>query len=567
VRWIAGLALIAAIVSCVAQLPVSVSAIAGIAGAEVLASVMYKRWLRRRRHLRRLAYVQLVVDTAGIVTGLYFVYQSPLLFHFILLLVVVPASMVGWQCGLLIAALASAGHFLLLVVTGRAELLSVAGVMPPATFFLIAGQSLFYTRHVARKNVELEAAATSLNESNLRLEEEAAVSAALLRAAQALNTSLEPHEVLQRLNEVVREVLHYDFSATLLYDEQRNAYRVAAILSREPEIDEEVRNVEFPRALLAAAAEHGVAAVESRESDLFPRSLMERWEMGSFLCADLRHAGVSIGLLAAGIDERTGPFPPREVRLFRSIAQQAAVALENARLAESLRSASRLKSEFIGTMSHELRSPLNVVIGYVDLILDEAMGAVPAQQREALERVRQHALQLLDLIQEALDINRLDAGLLTFDLETFTLHEFLEDVKDSIPAEWAKPNVDLVWEVDPAPLLLRSDRGKLKKVLRNLVQNALKFTDKGSVTVKVMTANGWIDLAVSDTGIGIKPEALPFIFDMFRQVDGSTTRRYGGVGLGLYIVKQLVRGLGGDISVTSTLGEGSTFRVRLRGGR
>lgn len=288
--------------------------------------------------------------------------------------------------------------------------------------------------------------------------------------------------------------------------------------------------------------------------------------MGSFLCADLEHAGVSIGLLAAGLDERTGPFPTREVRLFRSIAQQAAVALENARLVQSLRGASRLKSEFIGTMSHELRSPLNVVIGYVDLLLDGAMGAVPAQQREALERVRQHALQLLDLIQEALDINRLDAGLLPFDLETFTVREFLEDVKDSIPTEWAKPNVDLVWGVEPAPLLLRSDRSKLKKVLRNLVHNALKFTDKGSVTVKVTTANSWIDFTVSDTGIGISPEALPSIFDMFRQVDGSTTRRYGGVGLGLYIVKQLVRGLGGDINVTSTRGEGSKFRVHLRRG-
>jgi signal transduction histidine kinase len=288
--------------------------------------------------------------------------------------------------------------------------------------------------------------------------------------------------------------------------------------------------------------------------------------MGSFLCADLQHAGASIGLLAAGFNERTPPFSQRERRLFRSIAQQAVVALENARLVESLRGASRLKSEFIGTMSHELRSPLNVVIGYVDLLLDEDMGPISAEQREALERVRQHALQLLDLIQEALDINRLEAGLLPLDLETFPVHEFLDDVKDSIPADWAKPNVTLVWQIEPAPLLLRSDRGKLKKILRNLIHNALKFTDAGAVTVRVTSGNGWIDFAVSDTGIGMSQEALPFIFDMFRQVDGSTTRRYGGVGLGLYIVKQLVRGLGGDINVMSTRGEGSTFRVRLRRG-
>jgi signal transduction histidine kinase len=568
-RTIVGLLALAILLSYIAPFAFRLSVIALIAGGDLLASWAYQRWLRTRRYLRPLAYLQLAVDTLAIVTGLYFVHQSPLLFHFILLLVVVPASMIEWQCGLVIAALATAGHLLLLSITGRADLLSVAGLLPPASFFLIAGQSLFYAQHLAQKNAELGAAAGSLNQFNLRLEEEAAVSAALLRAAQALTTSLEPHEILQRLNEVVREALPCDWSVTLLHDVQRNVYRVAAISGREPEIDEEVRNFEFPRgsiALLAAVAQQGVVAVESRNSDLFPGALMERWHMGSFLCADLQHAGVSIGLLAAGFNERTRPFSQPELRLFRSIAQQATVALENARLVESLRGASRLKSEFIGTMSHELRSPLNVVIGYVDLILDEDMGAISAEQREALERVRQHALQLLELIQEALDINRLEAGLLPLDLETFTVHEFLEDVKDSIPADWAKANVNLVWQVESAPLLLRSDRGKLKKVLRNLVHNALKFTDQGSVTVKVTTANGWIDFAVSDTGIGMSPETLPFIFDMFRQADGSTTRRYGGVGLGLYIVKQLVRGLGGDINVTSARGEGSTFRVRLRRG-
>jgi signal transduction histidine kinase len=568
-RSVAGLLILTILLSYIAPSSVRVGAIAMIAGADLLASLLYHWWLRRRRYLRLLVYVQLAVDTAAIVAGLYFVHQSPFLFHFVLLLVVVPGGMTEWQCGLTIAALASGGHFLLLVISGRADLLSVAGLLPPATFFLIASQAQFYAQHVAQKNAELGAAAASLNQINLRLEEEAAISAALLRAAQALTTSLEPREILQRLNEVVREALPCDWSVTLLHDVRRNVYRVAAISGREPEIDEEVRSFEFPRgsfSLLAAVAQQGVVTVESRNSDLFPSALMERWNMGAFLCADLQHAGASIGLLAAGLNERIRSFSQRELRLFRSIAQQAAVALENARLVESLRSASRLKSEFIGTMSHELRSPLNVVIGYVDLLLEEDMGPISAEQREALERVRQHALQLLELIQEALDLNRLEAGLLPLDLETFRVREFVDDVKDSIPPDWVKPNVNLVWEVESALLLLRSDRGKLKKVLRNLVHNALKFTDQGSVTVKVTTANGWIDFAVSDTGIGMSPEALPFIFDMFRQVDGSTTRRYGGVGLGLYIVKQLVRGLGGDINVTSTHGEGSTFRVRLRRG-
>ena len=291
---------------------------------------------------------------------------------------------------------------------------------------------------------------------------------------------------------------------------------------------------------------------------------MERWQLASFLCADLQRAGTSVGLLGAGFNERAGPFSPREQRLFRSIAQQAAVALENARLVEGLRSASRLKSEFIGTMSHELRSPLNVVIGYVDLLMEGDMGAMNAEQNDALERVRQHALQLLELIRETLDVNRLEAGLLPLDLDTFTVHEFLDDLKDSIPTDWMKRDVMLAWNPPNGAIVIRSDRAKLKKVLRNLIHNALKFTDRGSVTVNTVADNGWVEFAVSDTGIGISAESLPVIFEMFRQVDGSTTRRYGGVGLGLYIVKQLVRGLGGDVTVSSRVGVGSTFRVRLR---
>ena len=180
--------------------------------------------------------------------------------------------------------------------------------------------------------------------------------------------------------------------------------------------------------------------------------------------------------------------------------------------------------------------------------------------------MRQHALQLLELIQETLDVNRLEAGLLPLDLETFTVHAFLDDLKDSIPADWLKRDVVLAWNVPTVPIIMRSDRAKLKKVLRNLIQNAFKFTERGSVTVTAAVDHSWVEFSVADTGIGISAESLPVIFDMFRQVDGSSTRRHGGVGLGLYIVKQLVRALGGEVSVTSSVGAGSTFRVRLRRG-
>lgn len=566
-RSIAALLAVATAAAYVEPAAVPLQPIVFVCCADLALSPLYHWWLRRRYRLRELAYVQLTCDTLALLAGLAFVKEAASLFHFLPLLTVVPASMVEWQCGILIASLASVGHLLLLWIGGNSDLLSIPGLLPPASFFIIAGQSLFYAQHLAQKNRELAAAAESVNGFNVRLEEEAAISAALLQAAQALTTSLDAREILDRLNDVVRTALQCEWCATLLREENRDVYRVAAVSGTEPEILDEVGSFEFPidsAPIFTVLARDGFAAVGSGDSPLFPAGLMQRWHASSFLCADLRRAGASVGLLAAGFNERAGPFSQREIRLFRSIAQQAAVALENARLVENLRSASRLKSEFIGTMSHELRSPLNVVIGYVDLLLDDEMGPLSTEQRTALERVRQHALQLLDLIQETLDVNRLEAGLLPLDLEVFTLREFMDDVKDSIPPQWRKAGVTVTWEISPSPVVLRSDRVKLKKVLRNLVHNALKFTDHGSVIISAAADNGWVDFAVADTGIGIGPEALPVIFEMFRQVDGSTTRRYAGVGLGLYIVKQLVRGLGGEINVTSAVGAGSTFHVRLR---
>jgi len=534
---------------------------------DLLLSFAYRRWLRTQRFLRALAYVQLIVDTLAIATGLLFVTTSRLLFHELLLLAVVPASMLEWQCGVCISGLATVVHFALLAVSGDAAWWSAGGLLPPATFVLVTGQSLFYARHLAQKNIELAGAAASLNASNQRLEEEAAISAALLGVAQALTTSLDSQAILVSLNDAVRAALQCDLSGTLLRDDARSTYRVAALSGAEPEILDEVRAFEFPSdtiPVLGVVLKHGVAVVEDRSSELFPGSLIERWHIESFIVADLQRAGVSIGLLAAGFNRRRGAFSQREIRLFRSIAQQAAVALENARLVSDLRAAGRLKSDFIGTMSHELRSPLNVIIGYVDLLLCGEMGELADEQQQPLLRVHQQALQLLELIQETLDVSRLEAGLLPLDIETFEMLPFLDELKDSIPTDWAKREVALVWEIDAAPLFVRSDPAKLKKILRNLIANALKFTDHGTVTVTATAKHGWTEFAIADTGIGISADALPVIFEMFRQADSSSTRRHRGVGLGLYIVRQLVRALGGEITVTSSVGHGSTFRVRLR---
>lgn len=566
---ILALLLLAALLTGIIGAHIPLAAIGALTALDLAVSLGYLHWLRTRRLLHLLAYVQVFGDAVALLAGLCFIESAPVLPHLLFLLVIVPAGIIGWQCMVAVVTFATAGHVLLFWEHGVAPMLSMDGVLPPALFLIVGGQALLYARHVAGKNWELEAGAETLGHLNQRLEEEGAISAALLRAAQVLTNSLDPKDILERLNDVVRSALHCDWSITLLHDSSRSLYRVAGMSGTQPEVLEELRDLEFPQdrmPLYAEVTRQGLVVAENGELPGFPSGMTDRWTASSFLCADLRHAGTSIGMLQAGFTERVGPFSPREIRLFRSIAQQAAIALENARLVESLRAASRLKSEFIGSMSHELRSPLNVVIGYVDLLLDNAMGEVAGEQRSALERVRESALQLLELIQETLDLNRLEVGRSPLDLESFSAQEFLDHLRGSVSPYWGKPGVALTWDAPPTPVLIRSDRAKLKKVLRNLIHNALKFTDSGSVAVRLSAEDGWVDFTVADSGIGMSPEVLPHIFDMFRQVDGSDTRRHGGVGLGLYIVKQLVHGLGGEISVNSTPGAGSTFSVRLRRG-
>ncbi len=233
------------------------------------------------------------------------------------------------------------------------------------------------------------------------------------------------------------------------------------------------------------------------------------------------------------------------------------------RMYHQAQAANRLKSEFVATMSHELRTPLNVILGYTELLLDGEFGGTTPGQAATLRRIDRRAHELLDLIDSTLDVNRLDAGRLRLDLRALEVATLIQSVRAETQDLAENPDVQLVWESIPPLPQLRTDPAKLQMVLRNLSRNALKFTEQGTVTVSACTRDGGVEITVSDTGIGIASEVLPTIFEPFRQGDGSNTRRYGGVGLGLYIVRRLIELLGGTIEVESELGKGSSFRVWL----
>ncbi len=244
----------------------------------------------------------------------------------------------------------------------------------------------------------------------------------------------------------------------------------------------------------------------------------------------------------------------------------ADLAEQNARLqwqSQEVERANRLKSEFLASMSHELRTPINALIGYSALLLDGVLGDMNPKQRDALARGRAAAEHLLALINDILDLAKIEAGKMPLHLEVVSLRDVTLEVTQQIEPMVRKKQLDFIIEVAPDCPLIHSDRTKIKQVLLNLLSNAVKFTNRGSVSVVAREAPGGVRIDVVDTGIGIRQTDLQAIWEDFRQVDQSRTREFGGTGLGLSITRKLLERLGGSVTVQSTYGEGSMFSVYL----
>jgi len=233
-------------------------------------------------------------------------------------------------------------------------------------------------------------------------------------------------------------------------------------------------------------------------------------------------------------------------------------------------------------MSHELRTPLSVVTGYVGMMKDRLLGEISAEQEQALEKVLSRASDQLAMINDILQTAQIDARAVAVERHKVDLDEFLDQLKSDYEVRTGRKNVRLLWNNTAPGAIVHTDRAKLQQVLQNLINNALKFTAAGTITVSVRLAGAgdegsgvsaadprsptpdrFAEFRVADTGIGIPANKLDLIFDKFHQVDSSETRHYGGVGLGLYIVKQFTDLLGGEVRVDSEPGKGTTFTVRV----
>ncbi|MDB4878165.1 MAG: sensor protein [Gemmatimonadetes bacterium] len=244
----------------------------------------------------------------------------------------------------------------------------------------------------------------------------------------------------------------------------------------------------------------------------------------------------------------------------------ADLAEQNARLqwqSQEVERANKLKSEFLASMSHELRTPINALIGYSALLLDGVLGEVNPKQRDALARGRAAAEHLLALINDILDLAKIEAGKMPLHLEDVELRHVILEVTQQIEPMVRKKQLDFSIDVAPNCPAIYSDRTKIKQILLNLLSNAVKFTNQGGVSVQAVCAPGGVRVDVVDTGIGIRQNDLQAIWEDFRQVDQSRTREFGGTGLGLSITRKLLERLGGSVTVQSTYGDGSRFSVYL----
>jgi len=290
----------------------------------------------------------------------------------------------------------------------------------------------------------------------------------------------------------------------------------------------------------------------------------------TYLGVPLVANGDFLGALSVYMKEEHA-FSNEEVDFYSTLAGQVAIAIYNSRLyeemkdqADSLARANRVKNEFLSVMSHELRTPLTIIISFTESMREGMFGKLTKKQSDTLRKVAQQSSHLLTMITTLMETTGLEAEVIKVEIETFSLGELLEEIRSTYDFP-LNNGLALEWDTPTEPIIMKTDQRRIKLILQHLIDNAIKFTEQGQVTiaVRLVPTKETLEFKVMDTGIGIPTEALPVIFDKLVQWDSSETRCYGGVGLGLYVVKAFSELLGGRVEVESQPGEGSTFTVNL----
>lgn len=514
-------------------------------------------------------YGQSLADLAGVTIGIIAATNGSeaIVFTFLFALVIVPMGLVSVASGLTAVIVATGCHFLVIGTElgfSAEALTSIEAIGLPVLLLLVVQQCWFYAGHLAGKNRTLADFAIRLEEHRRALEAQAKMSHALFDVARTLASTTGAAELLSRLNGTVATQLGAAWAATFLVDHDRGVFRLVATTSADAPV-EDLARLELPAAGWPAVhllADTDVVSLSKVEIQRVPTMFTGGRHLDGVLLAGLQTDGALTGFLAVGFEDLADASRERAAEFLRGMAQHASLVLRNARLLEEVRLASDMKSEFVGAISHELRSPLHVTLGYLEMLDDGVLGPLETAQRDALRTIRKESVSLLEMITALLDLNRLEAGRLPVARQRVDVGTLFEEIVERLPSNWRRDDVAITIDVAPNVPILRTDPGKLKTVVRNLLHNALKFTERGWVSLAAgVSPSGDVVITVRDTGCGIPPDALGYIFDLFSQVPGAGG---GGVGIGLHLVWRLVTVLGGTVDVESEEGRGTVFRVVLR---
>lgn len=397
---------------------------------------------------------------------------------------------------------------------------------------------------------------------------------ALVAVGQTINSTLDLEGVLNAILVHACQLGDAGGGAIYVLNNTTGEFQLQATHGMTPDFIEAVQgiSIRLGETLVGRCAERREvlqAPDIEQETDHPLREAFRRAGVQALLAVPLLREQSVIGALVLR-RRRRGPFAEPIVDLMQTFASQSALAIQNANLFQEIEAksrdieiASRHKSQFLANMSHELRTPLNAIQGYIELILDEIYGPPLDKVREVLERVQANGHHLLGLINDVLDLSKIEAGELELLVNDYSMSEVVQTVVSATESLAAEKNLALDVALPSSLPTGTGDERRIVQVLLNLVGNAIKFTDEGEVEIRVEARNGMFEVQVADTGPGIAAAQQERIFEEFHQVDDSSTKEKGGTGLGLAIAKRIIEMHGGRIWLDSTVGQGSTFSFCL----
>ncbi|MCX5702206.1 MAG: ATP-binding protein [Candidatus Omnitrophica bacterium] len=439
---------------------------------------------------------------------------------------------------------------------------------------------------IVRTDMELNKAQEELDKKVIGLY-------ALQRLSRTMSTSLEEMQIFKKISPSYLEELGFEKAAGFLWNDKENDFIIQLNIGYLEDEIGKIRtavNLEKDLYLDLIKEEKAVSSTSIQQySGLNKESIIHFFKVNSFVISPILPKEGSRGFLFVG-KEDTGEVPTEgDEELITVLANQIGQAIENARLfekswktqlelekkveertreltnvLEEVQKISNRKTDFISSVSHELRTPLTSIKGYAAILIAEKLGALPPAVKERLEKINHHSDELVHMVNDLLDIARIEAGRATMKIELQDLQSIIATVSDLIMIQCKNKNIELVTNIEADMPLIPTDRGQIERVFINLLGNAVKFTPQnGKITINAELKDGVVQVGISDTGIGIPEEAISKLFTEFYRIDNAINQQVKGTGLGLSLVKHIIEAHKGNIWVESTLGKGSTFFFTL----